>query len=325
MTAPTILVIDDEPALSELLGSFLQLKGYQVLIASDGRQGLEMVKAHAPDLVVCDLHLPAVDGLEVITQLRRDDWGREIPVIVLSATAERTEIRQSMNLGGDDFLGKPASFTDILAAVEARLARRQQQLQRQEEMVQSALASYSGIVNDAAGMNHPSQWRADLAALEPNPAQFSGSKQAGASTAKASRPMLSEVPAAATDATFLAITGQRREYVKLSAVLVFMACGEYSKACWGKNQSMMFRKPMKQWAQELAETPFVRVHRQAIINLAFFDFLDKTKAGKPQVHLRGFGTAIAVSQRCMPELNRRLKTFHPAAASPRPAPLLKHI
>jgi DNA-binding LytR/AlgR family response regulator len=73
----------------------------------------------------------------------------------------------------------------------------------------------------------------------------------------------------------------------------------------------MFRKAMKQWAQELAETSFVRVHRQAIINLNFFSHLDKSADGQPQIHLRDFAQPVPVSQRCAPELNRRLKNFRP--------------
>jgi CheY-like chemotaxis protein len=297
-TAATILIIDDEPSLNRMLSTFLGSKGYHVLTASDGQQGLELATTKNPDLILCDLTMPTLDGLEVIARLRQHEAGREIPIIILSGTGERKDVRQSMNLGGDDFLAKPASLTEIHAAIEARLERRQQQRQRQEQLVQTALASYSGIINDVGNLNQPVQWQADPAALPESP------QPPDATTAQ---PL-----AAAPDTAFLAITGQRREYVKLSQVKLFLACGEYSKACWGKDQNMMFRKAMKQWELELAGTHFVRVHRQAIINLNFFSHLDKSPDGQTQVHLHDFPQPVPVSQRCGPELNRQLKQFRPA-------------
>ncbi len=311
MTAPTILIIDDEPGLNQLLRTFLTSKGYHVLTATDGATGLLLAQTESPDLVLCDLHLPSVDGLEVISRLRQETSGGEIPVIVLSGTAERQKIRQSMNLGGDDFIGKPASLSDILAAVEARLERRKQQLHRQERLVQTALASYSGITNDAAPADQPVQWRADAAALQTGPLPYNSDISHRPPAPRRLPPGLTPVPADATDTAFLAITGQRREYVKLSEVKVFLACGEYSKACWGKDQNMMFRKAMKQWERELAETTFVRVHRQAIINLDYFEFLAKSSDGQPEIHLRDFAHPVPVSQRCAPEFNRRLKSYRP--------------
>ena len=311
MTAATILIIDDEPILNQLLGKFLTGKGFHVLTASDGQQGLALAKSQTPDLVLCDLHMPDVDGLEVISQLRQDVTANEIPVIVLSGTGEHHKIRQSMNLGGDDFLLKPASPAEILAAIEARLERRKRQLLRQAKLVRTALASYSGIINDVANGDELVQWRASVAVLQESPRLPDTIATPPHRPPVSPNPMLAPVPAAVTDTTFLAITGQRREYVKLSEVKVFLACGEYSKACWGKDQNMMFRKAMKQWAQELAETSFVRVHRQAIINLNFFSHLDKSADGQTQVHLRDFAQPVQVSQRCAPEFNRRLKNFRP--------------
>jgi len=302
MTTATILIIEDETKLNQLLGKFLIGRGYHVLTASDGRQGLELARTQSPDLVLCDLHMPTVDGLEVISRLREEGTDDEIPVIVLSGTEEREKMRQSMNLGGDDFLHKPASLEEILAAIEARLARHQRQRQRQEKLVQAALARYSGIVNDVGQQDRLIQWSAYAATLQEG--RRPGTVQ------PANEP--TQVPAATTAVAFLAVTGQRREYIKLSEVKVFLACGEYSKACWGKNQNMMFRKAMKQWEQELADSTFVRVHRQAIINLSFFSHSDKSIDGHPQVHLHDFPQPIPVSQRCAPKLNRRLKSFRPA-------------
>ena len=88
-----------------------------------------------------------------------------------------------------------------------------------------------------------------------------------------------------------------------------MAYGEYSNVYWGQDQHILFRKPLKQWELELPPEQFVRVHRQAIVNLAYLDFVEKDAAGKPQIHLRDFKEVIPVSQRETPNFNRCLKNF----------------
>ena len=107
----------------------------------------------------------------------------------------------------------------------------------------------------------------------------------------------------------------RQYFVKLSEIKALIADGEYSRAYWGKNQSMMFRKPLKQWEKELPASHFLRVHRKAIINLAFLEFVDKTPEGKPLVHLNDFNQVIEVSERKTSSLNKKLKLIGQAKSS----------
>lgn len=110
-------------------------------------------------------------------------------------------------------------------------------------------------------------------------------------------------------ASLLIKKDNRRQFLKLSEVKALTAYGEYSDIHWGNGQSFLFRKPLKQWESELPAEQFVRVHRQAIINLAFLDYVNKDADGKLQIHLRDFKEILPVSQRETPNFNRSLKKF----------------
>lgn len=126
---PSILLIEDHAPLRENLREMLALAGYQVAVAADGRTGLEMARAQRPDLILCDIMMPGIDGCEVLAHLRRDASTRAMPFIFLTAKGTPPEIRAGMNLGADDYLPKPVSRNDLLKAVRTRLERAKQQQQ----------------------------------------------------------------------------------------------------------------------------------------------------------------------------------------------------
>jgi CheY-like chemotaxis protein len=291
-----ILIIDDDVEILEALGKFLRRQGHEVITASDGQAGLAAA-LERPDLIVCDLTMPVLNGHGVLEALRRDKRMEDIPFVFLSGSSNREMIRQSMNLGGDDFIPKPAELPEILETVNARLSRRQRQQQRQHEEVQKAVQIFTGIVNDLGSPSAAIRWLAEAASSQ---------------TPDAPRPGPAALAAPDAPASFLATRDNRQYFVKLSEVKALLADGEYSKAFWGKDQSMMFRKALKQWELELPAAQFIRVHRKAIINLSYLDFVDKNPSGQPQVHLKDFPPAIEVSQRKVPALNSALKSFRPA-------------
>jgi CheY-like chemotaxis protein len=303
---PKILIIDDDVEICKSLGLFLRHEGHEVITALDGETGLEAA-LQKPDLIICDLALPTLSGHDVLSALRQDKRMEDIPFIFLSGSDSREDVRRGMNLGGDDFITKPAGLSEIRETVNSRLLRHERQRQRREEELKKAVQIFSGIVNDMGSPDAAIHWLAEAASSDSagkKPEAISPAPQPEASPD-------SPAPAAADSenpTSFLAIKDQRRYFVKLSEVKVLLADGEYSRAFWGKDQSMMFRKPLKQWEQELPGQRFIRIHRKAIINLQFLDFVDQTPAGKPQVHLKDFKDAIEVSQRKIPTLNRSLKS-----------------
>ncbi len=119
-TGHKILVVDDERSITDLLEYNLQRNGYQVVVARDGRQALRLAKAEQPDLVILDLMLPGLDGLDVCRVLRRES---AIPIIMLTARDEEVERVVGLELGADDYVTKPFSVRELIARVKAVLRR----------------------------------------------------------------------------------------------------------------------------------------------------------------------------------------------------------
>ena len=123
-----ILIIEDQPQMRKNLSLILEMENYEVLSAENGRLGLELIRRHPPDLVICDVMMPEMDGKAVITELRADPATATLPFIFLTANGDRSDVRHGMNLGADDYLTKPVAREDLLAAVTARLSRKQAHL-----------------------------------------------------------------------------------------------------------------------------------------------------------------------------------------------------
>jgi DNA-binding NarL/FixJ family response regulator len=126
-----VLVIEDEPEMRRNLVTILRMEGYDPLAAEHGQAGLELAAAQPPDLILCDVMMPHLDGYGVLQQLRDDPKTALIPFIFLTAKGERDDLRSGMNLGADDYLTKPVVKTELLQAIEARLRRSEQQTQRE--------------------------------------------------------------------------------------------------------------------------------------------------------------------------------------------------
>ncbi len=118
-----ILVIEDEPQIRANIQQILEFADFESWPAGNGVEGLEMAKKHLPDLIICDIMMPEMDGYSVITALRQDAKTATIPFIFLTAKVDRGDIRQGMNLGADDYLMKPFTPEELLDAVNTRLAK----------------------------------------------------------------------------------------------------------------------------------------------------------------------------------------------------------
>ena len=143
-----ILVIDDEESFRQVILKFLAKQGFEVGTASDGQAGVRLAAETLPDLIVCDLNMPGMNGYEVLATLRREPKLADIPLIFLTGQSQPSQVRQGMNLGADDYLTKPVNLPDLIGAINVRLGRRQTQRQRQEKQMERAMQLFGGIVHD---------------------------------------------------------------------------------------------------------------------------------------------------------------------------------
>ena len=123
MSKQTILVVDDERDLLDLIEYNLKKEGFKVLKAENGEEGISKAKEHRPDLILLDIMMPKMDGLEAVEIMRKDDDLKKTPIILLTARSdEKTEI-DGLNKGGDDYITKPISTTKLVSRIKAAMRR----------------------------------------------------------------------------------------------------------------------------------------------------------------------------------------------------------
>jgi signal transduction histidine kinase len=127
-----VLVIDDTADIRSIISESLNLYGFTALSAEDGRSGIDLAKQEIPDLVICDINMPNVDGYATLASLREDERTATIPFIFLTGSTDKVTMRKGMELGADDYLTKPFTHKELLAAVNTRLEK-QAEHKRQSE------------------------------------------------------------------------------------------------------------------------------------------------------------------------------------------------
>lgn len=142
-----ILVIEDEVEVLNNIEEILEIAEYKVITANNGRKGLELAKIEAPNLIICDIMMPELDGYGVLTALREDKATASIPVIFLTAKTERFDQRLGMELGADDYLTKPFLSDELLGAIAARFAR-QEALEKYFKVAQEASPSLAQKIRE---------------------------------------------------------------------------------------------------------------------------------------------------------------------------------
>lgn len=143
----TVLLIEDNEDIRENMAEIMELSGYKVLTSPDGKEGVEAAIHHKPDIIICDIMMPVLDGYGVIHMLQKNPETQNIPFIFLTAKAERTEMRKGMELGADDYITKPFNGTELLNAIESRL--RKSELRKLE--LSQGMKGLDELVNTVGG------------------------------------------------------------------------------------------------------------------------------------------------------------------------------
>jgi DNA-binding NarL/FixJ family response regulator len=148
----TILVIEDEPEMLRNMVTILSMEGFSTLQAVNGRAGVEVALRERPDLVLCDVMMPQLDGHGVLEALRNNPDTIDIPFIFLTARGEKADVRTGMNLGADDYLTKPVDADELLTAIHARLQRHAEKVEAAQARVEYAPDFSSARPLEALGL-----------------------------------------------------------------------------------------------------------------------------------------------------------------------------
>lgn len=143
-----ILIIEDNNEVRENLAEILTLSNYQALTAENGKVGVEMAIGHHPDLILCDVMMPELDGFGVLHILSKNPDTAMIPFVFLTAKTEKTDFRKGMNLGADDYITKPFDDVELLEAIETRLRKNEKALQLKPK----SASDFQAFIDTARGM-----------------------------------------------------------------------------------------------------------------------------------------------------------------------------
>jgi len=119
----TVLVIDDDPVILELLRVNFEIEGFEVVCARDGEEGLQRARESRPDIVISDIMMPRRDGLQLLSDLKSDPVTEHLPVILLSAKAQKSEVQHGLDLGADDYITKPFDPLELIDRLNAVMGK----------------------------------------------------------------------------------------------------------------------------------------------------------------------------------------------------------
>lgn len=152
-----ILVIDDTDFIREDIATTLQFEGYETMTAEDGLAGIEKAKTERPDLILCDVSMPRLDGFGALEQIRKTDGIRTVPFIFLTAKAEKADMRRGMELGANDYLTKPFTTDELINAVSAQFAK--------VKDIDDKISNIVGIIGSSISYALPHEFRTPLTGI----------------------------------------------------------------------------------------------------------------------------------------------------------------
>lgn len=149
MEKTRILIIEDNDDIRESTSEILQLANYEVFQASNGKQGVDLAIKHIPDVILCDIMMPELDGYGVLHLLSKREDTALIPFIFITAKTERVEVRKGIEMGADDYLTKPYDDIELLSAIESRLKKKE----RQKSLYSNILTQMTNLFHGSQGLD----------------------------------------------------------------------------------------------------------------------------------------------------------------------------
>lgn len=212
-----------------------------------------------------------------------------------------------MNAGGVDLIEKPAALSEILQAVESRLKCRNEQVQKNEQRIEKAVDVFVDILGNIGKHAPEIKWLTDYSKdtnqrhtlTEKVRSSWNGT---GAAYQNFKSKQL-------VDRSLLIKGITRTHFLKISEVKAIVAQSEYTQLHWGNGQKIVFRKSLKEWINELPDDIFIRIHRKAIINLEFLDYVEQGNNGQFVVHIKDIPQQLQISQRARANFNNCLKAY----------------
>lgn len=248
----TILFIEDDQAVRKNLGKLLSLNNYYPILAENGIMGLELADKLLPDLIICDIMLPDIDGYTILDKLSKSDKTNTIPFIFLTARAEMESLRKGMTMGADDYLLKPLKTNEILKVIRKRLDKK------------ILLSSKTVEAHENTSQN-----------LSPE------------------------------DSILITVESKVRS-IKLKDIVCITSAGVYTYLHDVELKKCLIRKIIKEWMEILPPSQFMRIHRNAIINLSHIKNIDKCQNGTFTIYMNKYEDSLPSSHKYSGAIRKKL-------------------
>ena len=253
-----ILIIEDNYDLAQNTLLFLKENGYDVLVCPNGKEGLKVMLNYQPDLILCDIMLPDINGYKILSEIKKLE--NPIPPIVIFITAktQRDDIRKGMTLGADDYITKPFTFDELLRSIEVQFKKRNKILQLIEKDFPPKIMIGQNVQKNILDDTNKS--------LAYNGHIFIDVKK-------------------------------NPSYYPVKDLLIIKSMKDYTILIFTDGKKYIIRKLMKYWEKYLPNKEFIRIHRQTIINLNYIEKIERLSSNRFSISLKNYQNKVGASQR----------------------------
>ncbi|MGE5365219.1 MAG: response regulator [Bacteroidota bacterium] len=263
-----ILVIEDDTSILENLSTLFEMEGYSVLCSENGSGAIEMLKTDLPDLVLCDITLPDMDGYAILKSVRSSEASKYLPFVFLTARSDMQNLREGMNLGADDYLIKPYDSRELLNVIKMRI-----ELRNKPALLQTGAEDKD--TTDTAGKNDENYTAGEI-----------NDGGAGRESEKYSP----------DDYIFIQT---QRQVIKIiiKSIVCITADADYSHIFTDNGKRIYVRKLIGVWENSLPESMFLRIHKSFIINLSCVRKIEKWFNSSFRIYLNNYPEPVISSRR----------------------------